>query len=136
MISFEQKYSMGTQGGKYQIVWDISALISDLKHASFTIENCKVSCLAQSNLFFGDPAYAMRTNLEIPCIIVQLGEDIEKLIDGHHRLYKARQLHRGYMPCYVLPIEYHKKFIVGYDDVVYETVISAYAKEVVLQCCP
>ena len=128
MAYFEQKYCIGTNDGKHQMFWDISALINDLINTQFPIINYNVLDLVKSNHFFGDSEYAMKTNMEIPCIIVKLSEDIEKLIDGNHRLYKAKQLHHEKIPCYVLPMEYHKKFIIDYDDTVYEKVISDFAK--------
>lgn len=66
----------------------------------------------------------MKTDTENPCIIVELAENIKKLIDGNHRLYKAKQLNLESIPCYVLPKEYHQKFIVEYDDYIYDKVVS------------
>ena len=66
MASFEQKYSIGSNDGKYQIVWDISALIKDLENTDFTIQKYKVSDLFRINNFFGNAEYAMNTNEEIP----------------------------------------------------------------------
>ena len=124
LSEFEQKYCIGTNDAKYQIFWDISALIKDLQKMQFPIVNYDVLCLSNSNNFFGNPEYAMKTNIENPCIIVKLNEDTEKLIDGNHRLYKVKQLNQENIPCYVLPLEYHKKFIIDYDDNVYDKVIS------------
>ena len=114
----------GHNDGKYQIFWDISALIKDLENVQLPIVNYDVSYLVKLNNFFGNPEYAMKTDIEIPCIIVKLNENIEKLIDGNHRLYKAKQLNLKNISCYVLPVDYHKKFIVDYDSTVYEKVIS------------
>ena len=128
MGSFKQKYCIGSNDGEYQIIWDISALIKDLENTDFIIRHYKVSDLIKINNFFGNAEYAMKTDVEIPCIIVKLNENIEKLIDGNHRLYKANQLNLNSIQCYVLPEEYHKKFIIDYNSDIYEKVIASFAK--------
>jgi hypothetical protein len=128
MSYIEQKYCIGTSDGKYQIFWDITALLERLSITEVPIEYCKVSELSSMNHFKGNPQYAMSTDIEKPCIIVKLKENFEKLIDGNHRLYKADQLHLEYIPCYVLSAEYHKEFIINYDDYIYDRVIGELAK--------
>ena len=128
MALFEQKYCIGSNDGEYQIIWDISALIKDLPNDKFTVKHYKVADLIEINNFFGNAEYAMKTDMEIPCIMVKLNENIEKLIDGNHRLYKAKQLNLDSIQCYVLPEEYHKRFIIDYDFNVYEKVIASFIK--------
>ena len=127
MASFEQKYCIGSNDGKYQIIWDISALIKDLENTDFIILNYRVPDLVRINNFFGNAEYAMNSNLKSPCIIVELSKNIEKLIDGNHRLYKANQLNIEYIKCYLLPEEYHKRFIIDYDSDIYKKVIAGFA---------
>lgn len=40
------------------------------------------------DIFYGDEAYAMSTDLLKPLIVVKLADNIDKLIDGNHRLFK------------------------------------------------
>jgi len=128
MASFEQKYCIGSNDREHQIIWDISALIKDLTNANLAVKDYKVLDLIKINNFFGDAEYAMKTDVESPCIIVELNESIEKLIDGNHRLYKAKQLNLNSIQCYVLPEEYHKKFIIEYNADTYEKVIASFTK--------
>lgn len=124
MGSFEQKYCIGTNDGKYQVFWDIAALVDELKKQHLPIYNIDVKTLFKNNSFNGDCDYAMTTNTEVPCIIVELNKEVKKLIDGNHRLYKANQLSLKTVPCYILPFDYHKRFIINYDIKVYEKVIA------------
>ena len=128
MPSFEQKYRIGTKDGQYHIFWDITALLKDLPYTHFPILQYKATDLFKSNNFYGNYEYAMNTNLDNPCIIAKLNNSIEKIIDGNHRLYKAIQLNINTIPCYVLPLEYHVKFIVDYNADVYKRIISEFAK--------
>jgi hypothetical protein len=125
---FEQKYCIGTNDGKLKIFWDVTAIIKNLSYEQFPIKYYTVTKLSETNNFFGDSKYAMQTNIECPCVIVQLTDNFEKLIDGNHRLYKAKQLKLECIPCYVLPLEYHKKFIIDYDVDIYEKVVSDFLK--------
>jgi hypothetical protein len=127
-MPFEQKYCIGTNDGKHQLFWDISALINDLMNVDFPIISYNVSHLTKLNSFNGNTEYAMKTDIEMPCIVVKLNENIEKLIDGNHRLYKAKQLNIENIPCYILPVKYHTKFIINYDNAVYEQVVSSFTK--------
>ena len=128
MSSFEQKFCIGTNDGKYQIFWDITALINDLQNKNFPVYQKNIFDLIERNNFYGNPDYAMQTNVTMPCIIVELDGKTEKLIDGNHRLYKASQLNFKSIPCYILPEEYHKKFIMDYDDLTYTKVVSEIIK--------
>ena len=127
MSSFEQKYCIGTRDRQHQVVWDITALLKDLQDTHFPIQNYKVSDLVNKNNFFGNPEYAMNTDIEKPCIIVTLCNNAEKLIDGNHRLYKAKQLNLDFIPCYILPFEYHKNFIINYNFEIYDKVVADFA---------
>jgi len=125
---FEQKYSIGTRDGQHQIIWDITALLQELKNANIPVHSRNVSDLAAKNNFFGNPGHAMDSDIEIPCIIALLCDGIEKLIDGNHRLYKAKKMNLETIPCYVLQKEYHTKFIVNYDSESYDKVIMDFVK--------
>ena len=76
-----------------------------------------------------NPEYAMETDIGKPCIIIKLNEDTEIFVDGNHRLYKARKLNVEDIPCYVLPAEYHKNFIVDYDPIIYEKITAEYCSK-------
>jgi hypothetical protein len=124
MSCFEQKYCIGTNDGKHQIFWNIASMLEQLNTEEFPVEYRKVPELSVMNNFFGDPEYALCTDIKKPCIVIKLKDNIEKLIDGNHRLYKANLLHLDFIPCYVLPKEYHKKFIIDFDEDIYNKVVE------------
>ena len=98
-----------------------------MENSHFEIEYRNVLRLSeQDGGICTNPEYAMGTNLENPCIIIILREDFEVFIDGNHRLYKARKLGTENIPCYVLPTDYHKRFIVDYDPIICEGIAAEY----------
>lgn len=123
---FEQKYGMGTQDGKDLILWDINKIIAGIAHANIPVKYLNVNELCDIYLFNGDAKYAMTTDINKPCIIVDFAGKGQKLIDGNHRLYKAKMINQETIPCYILPDEYHMKFIVNFDIEQYNKVISEY----------
>ena len=124
MLAFEQKYCMGTKDRKYHIFWDIGAILQDMQTTQFPITHCNVADLFKNNPFFGNIEYAINTDISIPCIVVSLNNDKNKLIDGNHRLYKSKQLGCENIPCYILPLDYHTRFIIDYDVDIYRSVIA------------
>jgi len=125
----EDKYhvAMITTDGQHHIKWDIIEILKDIDNMNFETEYRNAHHLSeQGGGRCSDSEYAMKTDIEKPCIIVKLNADIEILIDGYHRLYKALKLNIESIPCYVLPAEYHKKFIVDYDSTVYDKIAAEY----------
>ena len=120
-----QKYQMGTDDG-HEVVWDINAIIKDLQNSNLPVCNRQVNDFTDGDNPCMNTEYAMSTNIETPCIIVELTDKTKKLIDGNHRLYKAKQLGIENLPCYILPLDYHKNFIVDYDASTYEKVALFY----------
>ena len=127
MSFIEQKYQMGTDDG-YEIVWDISSLLEDIINSNYPICNRCIFEFDEINNSCGNIEYAMNTNLENPCIVAELTENTKILIDGNHRLFKAKQLGVENILCYILPLEYHKKFILNYNPSIYEKVVLFYEK--------
>ena len=66
----------------------------------------------------------MNTDTTIPLVIASVEDNKEKLLDGNHRLYKAKMLKIEKLHCYVLPLEFHKRFIENYDEELYNKGIS------------
>ena len=128
MADIIAKCCMFSKDKKNQIVWDVAAILADIEHMNFDIEHKNVLRLTeQDGGICTNPEYAMETDIEKPCIIVKLNEKTEIFIDGNHRLYKARKLNIENIPCYVLPTEYHKKFIIDYDSSIYEKIVVEYS---------
>ena len=123
---FEQKYGMGTSDGKHLILWDINKIIADIIHVNIPVSYMSVKELADGNTFNGNTEYSMTTDTNKPCIIVAFSGKGQKLIDGNHRLFKAKIMRQKTLLCYILPEEYHKKFIVDFNEEQYNKVISEY----------
>jgi len=125
-----ERCCMFSKDKKHQIIWDIGELKKDIKNMNFEIEYKNVLYLSeQDGGICTNPEYAMKTDIEKPCIIVKLNENVEIFIDGNHRLYKARILNIENIPCYILPTEYHKKFIIDYNSDIYEKITAEYMKK-------
>ena len=116
----EQKYKIGNEYGS--IMWDVEKIINDKKH--FEIREYNVKELALSNPFFGDYKYAVQTDITQPLILVQLTENIDKLIDGNHRLQKALKAGIETIAAYRLSFAEHHNYIVDYDEEVYRKVVE------------
>ena len=79
--------------------------------------------LADKFPFHGNETYALKTNTSIPGIIVQLSVDYHILIDGNHRLYKAKVNNIPIFQCYYLRKDEHIKYIVNHDPKIYSNVV-------------
>ena len=117
------------EGKEFFFELDIAAILQDIEKMDFTIEYRNVINLSkQTGSGCGDPEYAMETDIEQPIIIAKISESCEMLVDGNHRLYKAQKLNIENIPCYVILAEYYKKFIINYDDDIYEKVVAICSK--------
>ena len=116
----EQKYQMGTESGS--LLWNIGRMLEDA--ASFRVVSRSTAELAEGNPFHGDPEYAMETDLSRPLILAELQEGKYKLLDGNHRLYKARALHVDRLPVYSLTREEHIRYIENYEEETYRKIME------------
>ena len=116
----EQKYQMGTESGS--LLWNIGRMLED--SASFRVVSRSITELAEGNPFHGDPEYAMETDLTRPLILAELQEGKYKLLDGNHRLYKARALHVDRLPVYLLTREEHIRYIENYEEETYRKIME------------
>jgi len=110
--------------GQTLITWNITKIIEELDRVSMPIKYYDVEYLVAKFYDSVDTDYAMNTDITIPLIIASIEENKEKLLDGNHRLYKAKMLKIEKLPCYVLPLEFHKKFIEDYNEELYNKGIS------------
>ena len=122
----EQKYQIGNEYGS--IMWDIEKLLRDIK--KFRIKTFDVENLALNNPFHGNREYAMTMTTDItqPLIIVNLTDNIDKLIDGNHRLQKALKLGIATIDAYYLSFEEHRDYIVDFNENIYHHVVSHWRK--------
>ena len=116
----EQKYPMGTESGS--LLWNIGRMLEDA--AAFRVVSRSITELAEGNPFHGDPEYAMETDLTKPLILAELQEGKYKLLDGNHRLYKARALHVDRLPVYFLTREEHIRYIENYEEETYRKIME------------
>ena len=120
----EQKYQLGNDYGS--IMWDIKKLLNDVE--KFEIRTFEVKHLAVKNPFHGNEEYAMTTDITQPLIIVNLTENIDKLIDGNHRLQKALKLGVGMIDAYYLSFKEHRDYIVDFNERIYRQVVNHWVK--------
>lgn len=120
----EQKYQIGNEYGA--IVWDIEKILESKDE--FEMREYDVNVLAANNPFHGDEDYAMSTDISKPLIVAELSADIDKLIDGSHRLQKALALGTEKIAAYHLSFDEHRRFIVDYDEEIYLAVIKHWQK--------
>lgn len=118
----EQKFQIGNEHGS--ILWDIAAIRA---HADeFPVRFGRTVELARQFPFRVNEEYAMLTEPALPGIMVELAEGKRMLIDGNHRLFKARKLDREFFAFRLLSAQEHKRFIVGCNESVYAAVIGAW----------
>ena len=120
----EQKYQIGNEHGS--VIWDIEKILKDKD--DFEIKEYDVKILAANNTFHGDERYAMSTDISKPLIVAELSENIDKLIDGNHRLQKALALGIEKIPAYFLSFEEHRRYIIDYNEKTYLDVVKYWQK--------
>jgi hypothetical protein len=113
-----------SSNGQALITWNITKILEALDSTSMPIKYYDVEYLTSKFYDSVDTEYAMNTDITIPLIIASVEENKEKLLDGNHRLYKAKMLEIEKLPCYVLPLEFHKRFIENYNEELYNKGIS------------
>lgn len=123
-MNMEQKYQIGNEFGS--VIWDIEKLLKD--KGKFRMREYDVKCLALNNPFHGNEEYVMNTDITQSLIIVNLTENVDKLIDGNHRLQKALKLGVEKINAYFLSFEEHRDYIVDYDEVIYHEVVNHWKK--------
>lgn len=116
----EQKYQLGNEYGN--IMWNIGDMLLDI--SSFQKKKFSVDKLSENNPFHGNEDYALQTDLSLPCVVVNLSNKFDKLIDGNHRLFKAKKEGLKEIECYYLQEEEHIKFIENFDLQIYRNVIN------------
>ncbi len=116
----EQKYQIGNEYGS--IMWDIENLLKDRDR--FKIREYDVKYLVLNNPFHGNEEHVMNTDITQPLIVVNLTENVDKLIDGNHRLQKAFKLGVEKIAAYFLSVEEHRNYIVDFDEAIYYEVVS------------
>ena len=113
-----------TSNGQRLIRWNITEILEELDKGNIPVKYYDVEYLTSKFYDSVDIDYAMNTDITIPLIIASVEENKEKLLDGNHRLYKAKLLKIEKLPCYVLPLEFHKRFIEDYNEDLYNEGIS------------
>lgn len=97
------------------------------KHRQIPIRRFDVEQLsARNNLSCINAEYAMTTDVEQPLVIVCLCAGKDKLIDGSHRLYKAKKLKIKTVLCYYVPAHEQKKYIVDFNENLYDKIVSEF----------
>ena len=116
----EQKYQIGNEYGS--VMWDVEMLLDNIdKYSTRTFD---VKNLALNNPFHGNEEYAMNTDIAKPLIVVNLTDNVDKVIEGNHRLQKALKLGVGEIVAYYLSFEEHRDYIVDFNEAIYCQIVS------------
>lgn len=115
----EQRYRIGTTSG--HLMWNVGSMLANL--SSFELVSFNVDALSESNPFHGNTDYAMTTDLSKPIIVVELAENKFKVIDGNHRLFKARSRGIETRSAYYLTKAEQIRFIEDYNEETYHEII-------------
>ena len=102
----------------------MAALLADAEQ--FERIEISVDKLAACNRFRGNKEYAMTADLSQPLVLVQLCAGKDKLIDGNHRLYKAKLLGVKTLPAYYLTPEQHQKYIIAFERELYDRIVAEF----------
>ena len=87
-----QKYHFATDNGI--LIWDVTSILEDIEQHpdSYTIQTLSTALLADHNDARVSHTRAMASDLTKPLVVAELSKDHLLLIDGNHRLHKARAL--------------------------------------------
>ena len=96
-----QKYHFATDNGI--LIWDVTSILEDIEQHpdSYTIQTLSTALLADHNDARVSHTRAMASDLTKPLVVAELSNDHLLLIDGNHRLHKARALGLENIPCYI-----------------------------------
>ena len=86
-----QKYHFATDNGI--LIWDVTSILEDIEQHpdSYTIQTLSTALLADHNDARVSHTRAMASDLTKPLVVAELSKDHLLLIDGNHRLHKARK---------------------------------------------
>ena len=96
-----QKYHFATDNGI--LIWDVTSILEDIEQHpdSYTIQTLSTALLADHNDARVSHTRAAASDLTKPLVVAELSKDHLLLIDGNHRLHKARALGLENIPCYL-----------------------------------
>ena len=119
-----QKYHFATENGI--LIWDVSSILEDIEQHPevYTIRSLSTDLLADHNDARVSHTRAMASDLSKPLVVAELSEGHLLLIDGNHRLYKARTLGMESIPCYYLSQQQQQHFIVHFRPAEYAHIIE------------
>lgn len=120
----QQKYHFATDNGI--LIWDVTSILEDIEQHpdSYIIQTLSTALLADHNDARVSHTRAMASDLTKPLVVAELSKDHLLLIDGNHRLHKARALGLENIPCYYLSQKQQQHFIVHFRPSEYEHIIA------------
>lgn len=122
-----QRYFFATDNG--MLIWDVDSMLKAIENhpGDFELRLVDTDVLARENQeAFVNETYAMKTDLEKPCVLAEIAGGHYLLLDGNHRLRKAVREKLSCMICYCLKEEQHQKYIENYRPKEYERVMAGY----------
>lgn len=122
-----QRYFFGTENG--MIIWDVDSMLKAIeeKPMAFELRMVDTDYIAKENHDARvDDTYAMKTDLNKPCVLAEVKDGHYLLLDGNHRLRKAIKEKLSCVMCYCLKEPQHQRYIEHYRPKEYEHIMSAY----------
>ena len=109
------------------VMWDIDALLADT--AGRTATAVDTARLISHEWLTLDAAYAMKTDVTAPILLLELPGRRLFVADGNHRLYRAVQEHVPSMNVIVIPQEEHLRYLYRSSAELFELVVEGLAEE-------
>lgn len=99
-------------------VFNISKLIQHIANnqSAFQVEKVEVNLIPTYSTTTLNEETVMLADLTIPIIMAEISPDQYNVIDGHHRLEKARRQNVTNIPTYKIPAEQHIHFLTSVDS--------------------
>ena len=123
---YNQKYNCGN--GKGKLNWNITKLLSNIDFLNKKIFKCHIDILPSIKDLQINRNHVDEVDIKNPIIIVKLDIYKQWVIDGNHRIYKAKKTGVNSLNAYLIEKSEHIKFIEGYDEQLYREVIEELPK--------
>lgn len=120
-----QRYFFANDNG--MLIWDVDSILKAIEEnpRDFELRFVDTEYIAKDNLEATvNDKYAMKTDLNRPCVLAEVKGGRYLLVDGNHRLRKALKEKMNCVICYCLKEEQHRKYIEHYRPKEYERIMA------------
>lgn len=109
------------------LIWDVDSILKAIKEhpGQFELRFVDTDYIARENREAAvNEKYAMKTDLNKPCVLAEVNGGRYLLVDGNHRLHRALQEKQSCVICYCLKEEQHRRYIEHYRPKEYERIMA------------